>query len=159
MLSSFCISAFSCGDQMSNDHIKRLIFLLEVLTWRCLMVLYYCIFTIGTQKIRFPTCPTCMMVIKCHALMSRLLCCTLLLPQHCPFHRKALKLFPMSSVFQNIDITNFSSSWVDGLAFCAVYHSYLPSHIPYSTLTPENKVGTVPCDCVMYRIEWFMVSN
>lgn len=49
---------------------------------------------------------------------------------------------------QNIDITNFSSSWADGLAFCAVYHTYLPSHIPYSTLTPENKVGTVPVACV-----------
>ncbi|XP_029349957.1 cytospin-A isoform X2 [Echeneis naucrates] len=41
--------------------------------------------------------------------------------------------------YKNIDITNFSSSWADGLAFCAVYHTYLPSHIPYSTLTPENK--------------------
>ncbi|XP_068578043.1 cytospin-A isoform X2 [Cebidichthys violaceus] len=40
---------------------------------------------------------------------------------------------------KNIDITNFSSSWADGLAFCAVYHTYLPSHIPYATLTPENK--------------------
>lgn len=44
---------------------------------------------------------------------------------------------------QNIDITNFSSSWADGLAFCAVYHTYLPSHIPYSTLGPENKVVPV----------------
>uniref|UniRef100_A0A3Q1CLG2 Cytospin-A n=1 Tax=Amphiprion ocellaris TaxID=80972 RepID=A0A3Q1CLG2_AMPOC len=41
--------------------------------------------------------------------------------------------------YKNIDITNFSSSWADGLAFCAVYHTYLPSHIPYSTLSPENK--------------------
>ncbi|CAJ1073874.1 cytospin-A [Xyrichtys novacula] len=41
--------------------------------------------------------------------------------------------------YKNIDITNFSSSWADGLAFCAVYHTYLPSHIPYNTLTPENK--------------------
>ncbi|KAK3563448.1 hypothetical protein QTP86_028891, partial [Hemibagrus guttatus] len=41
--------------------------------------------------------------------------------------------------YKNIDITNFSSSWMDGLAFCAVYHSYLPSHIPYDTLRPENK--------------------
>ncbi|KAF3844689.1 hypothetical protein F7725_007852 [Dissostichus mawsoni] len=29
--------------------------------------------------------------------------------------------------------------WADGLAFCAVYHTYLPSHIPYTSLTPENK--------------------
>ncbi|XP_028294752.1 cytospin-A isoform X1 [Gouania willdenowi] len=41
--------------------------------------------------------------------------------------------------YENIDITNFSSSWADGLAFCAVYHTYLPSHIPYSNLRPENK--------------------
>ncbi|KAL3049008.1 hypothetical protein OYC64_008477 [Pagothenia borchgrevinki] len=41
--------------------------------------------------------------------------------------------------YKNIDITNFSSSWADGLAFCAVYHTYLPSHIPYTSLTPENK--------------------
>ncbi|KAL2082367.1 hypothetical protein ACEWY4_022185 [Coilia grayii] len=41
--------------------------------------------------------------------------------------------------YKNIDITNFSTSWEDGLAFCAVYHTYLPMHIPYSTLHPENK--------------------
>ncbi|XP_068608153.1 cytospin-A [Brachionichthys hirsutus] len=41
--------------------------------------------------------------------------------------------------YKNIDITNFSSSWADGLAFCAIYHTYLPSHVPYSALTPENK--------------------
>ncbi|CDQ69895.1 unnamed protein product [Oncorhynchus mykiss] len=41
--------------------------------------------------------------------------------------------------YKNIDITNFSSSWADGLAFCAVYHTYLPSHIPYCTLSPDNK--------------------
>ncbi|XP_062863937.1 cytospin-A [Trichomycterus rosablanca] len=41
--------------------------------------------------------------------------------------------------YQNIEITNFRSSWVDGLAFCAVYHSYLPSQVEFATLTPENK--------------------
>ncbi|XP_058471308.1 cytospin-A [Solea solea] len=41
--------------------------------------------------------------------------------------------------YKNIDITNFSSSWADGLAFCAVYHTYLPSHVAYSSLAPENK--------------------
>ncbi|TSS85060.1 Cytospin-A [Bagarius yarrelli] len=46
-----------------------------------------------------------------------------------------------TSGYKNIDITNFSSSWIDGLAFCAVYHSYLPSHIPYDTLRPENKTA------------------
>ncbi|KAM9569936.1 uncharacterized protein ACWYII_040084 isoform 2-T10 [Salvelinus alpinus] len=41
--------------------------------------------------------------------------------------------------YKNIDITNFSSSWADGLAFCALYHTYLPSHIPYCTLSPDSK--------------------
>ncbi|KAM4600981.1 uncharacterized protein ACJ7VT_020845 [Polymixia lowei] len=41
--------------------------------------------------------------------------------------------------YQNIEITNFSSSWEDGLAFCAVFHTYLPSHIPYSSLDPADK--------------------
>ncbi|XP_041109067.1 cytospin-A-like isoform X2 [Polyodon spathula] len=41
--------------------------------------------------------------------------------------------------YQNVDITNFSSSWTDGLAFCAVYHTYLPNHIPFSRLSPLNK--------------------
>ncbi|XP_067098439.1 cytospin-A-like [Osmerus mordax] len=41
--------------------------------------------------------------------------------------------------YENIEITNFSSSWEDGLAFCAVYHTYMPTHIPYSSLNPEEK--------------------
>uniref|UniRef100_A0A8C5DQG1 Cytospin-A n=1 Tax=Gouania willdenowi TaxID=441366 RepID=A0A8C5DQG1_GOUWI len=41
--------------------------------------------------------------------------------------------------YQNIDITNFSSSWNDGLAFCAVLHTYLPAHIPYQELSSQEK--------------------
>ncbi|KAK0155972.1 Cytospin-A [Merluccius polli] len=41
--------------------------------------------------------------------------------------------------YQNIDITNFSSSWNDGLAFCAVLHTYLPAHIPYQELSGQEK--------------------
>ncbi|XP_036147555.1 cytospin-A isoform X2 [Monomorium pharaonis] len=41
--------------------------------------------------------------------------------------------------YRNIDITNFSSSWNDGLAFCAIMHSYLPRKVPYDTLTPVEK--------------------
>ncbi|CAN9512706.1 unnamed protein product [Ophioblennius macclurei] len=41
--------------------------------------------------------------------------------------------------YQNIDITNFSSSWNDGLAFCAVLHTYLPAHIPYQELSSQDK--------------------
>ncbi|XP_051956351.1 cytospin-A-like isoform X2 [Xyrauchen texanus] len=41
--------------------------------------------------------------------------------------------------YQNIDITNFSSSWNDGLAFCAILHTYLPAHIPYHELKSQDK--------------------
>ncbi|XP_019696222.1 cytospin-A isoform X3 [Harpegnathos saltator] len=41
--------------------------------------------------------------------------------------------------YRNIDITNFSSSWNDGLALCAILHSYLPRKVPYDTLTPVEK--------------------
>ncbi|XP_063758703.1 cytospin-B-like [Eleginops maclovinus] len=41
--------------------------------------------------------------------------------------------------YKNIEITNFSSSWEDGLAFCAIYHTYSPTCIPYDTLDPAHK--------------------
>ncbi|KAL0598339.1 hypothetical protein AAY473_033701 [Plecturocebus cupreus] len=45
----------------------------------------------------------------------------------------------------NIDITNFSSSWSDGLALCALLHTYLPAHIPYQELNSQEK-GKKPAD-------------
>ncbi|XP_034539412.1 cytospin-B isoform X2 [Notolabrus celidotus] len=42
--------------------------------------------------------------------------------------------------YPNIDVTNFSSSWSDGLAFCALLHTYLPAHIPYQELISQEKV-------------------
>lgn len=41
--------------------------------------------------------------------------------------------------YKGIDITNFSSSWNDGLAFCALLHSYLPDLIPYNELDGKDK--------------------
>lgn len=52
-----------------------------------------------------------------------------------------LMCFCLFCIFlQNIDITNFSSSWNDGLAFCALLHTYLPAHIPYQELNSQDKV-------------------
>ncbi|CAL1573841.1 unnamed protein product [Knipowitschia caucasica] len=42
--------------------------------------------------------------------------------------------------YPNIDVTNFSSSWSDGLAFCALLHTYLPAHIPYQELLSQDKI-------------------
>ena len=44
-----------------------------------------------------------------------------------------------TSGYKDIDITNFSSSWNDGLAFCAILHTYLKDRIPYETLNPNDK--------------------
>lgn len=41
--------------------------------------------------------------------------------------------------YTNVDITNFSSSWNDGLALCAILDTYLPEKINYITLVPHNK--------------------
>ncbi|OWF54366.1 cytospin-A-like [Mizuhopecten yessoensis] len=41
--------------------------------------------------------------------------------------------------YPKVDITNFSSSWNDGLAFCALLHSYIPNKIPYADLSSEDK--------------------
>uniref|UniRef100_A0A1A9ZJI9 Calponin-homology (CH) domain-containing protein n=1 Tax=Glossina pallidipes TaxID=7398 RepID=A0A1A9ZJI9_GLOPL len=41
--------------------------------------------------------------------------------------------------YKNVVIADFASSWNDGLAFCAILHSYLPDRIPYDDLTSANK--------------------
>ncbi|XP_061558749.1 smoothelin-like protein 2 [Phycodurus eques] len=41
--------------------------------------------------------------------------------------------------YQNIDIQNFSSSWSDGMAFCALIHSFFPLEFDYNTLNPANR--------------------
>ena len=40
---------------------------------------------------------------------------------------------------QNIDIQNFSTSWVDGMAFCALVHSFFPLDFDYNTLDPGKR--------------------
>nr|XP_019950384.1 PREDICTED: smoothelin-like protein 2 [Paralichthys olivaceus]XP_019950385.1 PREDICTED: smoothelin-like protein 2 [Paralichthys olivaceus] len=41
--------------------------------------------------------------------------------------------------YQNIDIQNFSSSWSDGMAFCALVHSFFPIEFDYTALSPVNR--------------------
>lgn len=49
--------------------------------------------------------------------------------------------------YKGIDITNFSSSWNDGLAFCALLHTYLGDKIPYDQLDSKDKVCMCACVC------------
>ncbi|XP_011482249.1 smoothelin-like protein 2 [Oryzias latipes] len=41
--------------------------------------------------------------------------------------------------YKNIDIQNFSSSWSDGMAFCALVHSFFPLEFDYNALGPANR--------------------
>jgi hypothetical protein len=41
-------------------------------------------------------------------------------------------------MYKGIEIKNFSSSWNDGLAFCALMHSFMPTKIDYDQLRVEN---------------------
>ncbi|XP_023809042.1 cytospin-A isoform X1 [Oryzias latipes] len=64
-----------------------------------------------------------------------------LLRRHGGSRRNSLLRWSQSQTqgYKNIEITNFSSSWEDGLAFCALYHTYLPADIPYDSLNPAEK--------------------
>uniref|UniRef100_H3BHJ4 Smoothelin, like n=1 Tax=Latimeria chalumnae TaxID=7897 RepID=H3BHJ4_LATCH len=41
--------------------------------------------------------------------------------------------------YKSIDIQNFSSSWSDGMAFCALIHSFFPEAFDYDSLQPSNR--------------------
>ncbi|KAL7838093.1 hypothetical protein AOLI_G00264970 [Acnodon oligacanthus] len=40
--------------------------------------------------------------------------------------------------YQHININNFSSSWTDGMAFCALVHSFFPNEFDYNELNPAH---------------------
>ncbi|XP_022380546.1 smoothelin-like protein 2 [Enhydra lutris kenyoni] len=41
--------------------------------------------------------------------------------------------------YQHVDLQNFSSSWSDGMAFCALVHSFFPDAFDYSALSPAQR--------------------
>ncbi|XP_068440851.1 smoothelin, like [Clinocottus analis] len=41
--------------------------------------------------------------------------------------------------YQNIELQNFSSSWSDGMAFCALVHSFFPTEFDYNCLSPAER--------------------
>ncbi|MEE6510782.1 hypothetical protein FKM82_030945 [Ascaphus truei] len=41
--------------------------------------------------------------------------------------------------YEHVNIQNFSSSWSDGMAFCALVHNFFPEAFEYNQLTPQNR--------------------
>ncbi|XP_041457124.1 serine-rich adhesin for platelets-like isoform X3 [Lytechinus variegatus] len=41
--------------------------------------------------------------------------------------------------YSGVNVTNFSSSWADGMAFCAVIHHYYPDSFDFNTLDPKQR--------------------
>jgi len=41
--------------------------------------------------------------------------------------------------YQNVEVTNFSSSWANGMAFCALIHSYVPDRFDFDSLNPKER--------------------
>ena len=44
----------------------------------------------------------------------------------------------MTQGYENVNVTNFTSSWRNGLAFCAIMHRYNPSLIDFGSLTKDG---------------------
>lgn len=43
--------------------------------------------------------------------------------------------------YENVNITNFSNSWSDGMAFCALIHHFYPDSFDFKKLNPKNRRG------------------
>ncbi|XP_052741332.1 titin isoform X2 [Bicyclus anynana] len=41
--------------------------------------------------------------------------------------------------YENVKLENFSTSWADGLAFCALLHHFLPDAFDYAALSPDRR--------------------
>ena len=59
------------------------------------------------------------------------------LPPYRTFSLFLSNCFP-SATKQGVDIQNFSSSWKDGIAFCALVHRFFPDAFEYSILNPNK---------------------
>ncbi|CAB1439346.1 unnamed protein product [Pleuronectes platessa] len=41
--------------------------------------------------------------------------------------------------YEHVNIQNFSSSWSNGMAFCALVHNFFPDAFDYDSLSPSNR--------------------
>ena len=54
-------------------------------------------------------------------------------------HQLPFCLFCLCLLPQHVDIQNFSSSWSNGMAFCALVHNFFPDAFDYDSLSPGNR--------------------
>lgn len=55
------------------------------------------------------------------------------------FIHHCLYIYFVCPLPQHVDIQNFSSSWSNGMAFCALVHNFFPEAFDYSSLSPSNR--------------------
>lgn len=53
-------------------------------------------------------------------------------------------------LLQNVSIRNFSDSFSDGLAFCAIVHHFSPTRIPYHLLNSKTRVRLTIVSAIVY---------
>jgi hypothetical protein len=41
--------------------------------------------------------------------------------------------------YAGVEVTNWTTSWWSGLAYCAILHYYYPDRITFTSLKPENR--------------------
>lgn len=42
--------------------------------------------------------------------------------------------------YKGVNLRNWTTSWWDGLAYCAIIHHFHPDKIDFDSLNPENKI-------------------
>ncbi len=64
----------------------------------------------------------------------------------------------ITSLLQNVEVKDFRGSWFDGMAFCAIIHSFLPDKVPYDDLSPSNprENFTIAFEAAKYVL-WYLL--
>ncbi len=53
--------------------------------------------------------------------------------------RLSISCLTIPICWKNVAVNNFSSSWADGMAFCALIHQHAPDAFDFTRLNPRNR--------------------